>query len=215
MTDWPFHDPPTCLAMTVRQIVCGEEWIYCVTHHEFEGGWQFTGVGPWEAEDVVEVTLEEMLKIDPSLLRLADLPRGWCAWREEPGEGWRRVNQNQHLAESISEHRVNEKREITSSPQTSVLTEKEKSAVEQEELWSVPQYGLRTLLGTVTGFAVLFSILTTLHIDLFKGLWGGAIVVLIVWLMVNFRRMIKLPLQTSQNLDFQEKADYREAESDT
>ena len=41
-------------------------------------------------EDVAVLALFEILKIDPSIREIADLPPGWHAWRPTVGAPWRR-----------------------------------------------------------------------------------------------------------------------------
>jgi hypothetical protein len=37
------------------------------------------------------VLLGEIAQLDPTVLDLADLPTGWHAWREGPGQPWRKA----------------------------------------------------------------------------------------------------------------------------
>ena len=45
-------------------------------------------------EDAAVVALEEMVKHDPGVLEVADLPPGWCAQRDFPGAPWQRMPVN-------------------------------------------------------------------------------------------------------------------------
>ena len=93
MTDWPFEEPEDAAAITVRQVVDEGAWIYIVSRDPEDGCWQFLSAEPPQEEDPVVVPLGEMVELDPSLKQLADLPRGWCAWREDPEAVWQRAPQ--------------------------------------------------------------------------------------------------------------------------
>lgn len=90
-TNWPFSDPPNVAVFTSRRIVDNGDWVYYVTHDEDDGAWQFhphAGITP--ENEVKVVSLETMVKLDPSLIALADLPLGWHAWRQNPDAEWER-----------------------------------------------------------------------------------------------------------------------------
>lgn len=87
---WPFDQPRNCAAITIRSIVFDGAPILHVTHDEDDHGWQFLG---WEDADVSQgavVRLEEIVKLDPSVLEVADLPPGWRAWRKSKSSPWTR-----------------------------------------------------------------------------------------------------------------------------
>jgi len=88
---WPFADPENVIALTLREVADGKSPIVLVTHDADDGCWQFhDGRDNPNPGDGVVVCLEEMYKLDPSIGELADLPLGWRAWREAPGEAWNR-----------------------------------------------------------------------------------------------------------------------------
>jgi hypothetical protein len=182
MSDWPFADSPNCVVFTAKQIIREGARIAFVTHDVEDGCWHFMEINPPKKEDAMMVSLEAIAKIDPSILALADLPLGWCALRVEPDDTWRRAKRHCNVV----------KRTIADS----LETEKVEG---QEELWSVPQYGLLTLLGIVTGVAVLFSFFMTLHIHWFEGLFGAVVFALLAWIVIGVCRMVNLPSQKSQN----------------
>jgi hypothetical protein len=89
--DWPFDDPPNVATITTRPVIDGSSWIALVSHDEDDGGWQFIGPeGPLE-EQVMVVGLGSILKRDPSIAELAELPLGWQAWRDGPDAPWQRI----------------------------------------------------------------------------------------------------------------------------
>jgi hypothetical protein len=65
------------------------EPILAVFHHSDDGAWSFIG-GPWQKSDLVIVCLSHAAEHDPTVVELADLPRGWAARRDGPDEPWER-----------------------------------------------------------------------------------------------------------------------------
>jgi hypothetical protein len=47
--------------------------------------------GPASEEEAAVVGLKTLVELDPSIAILADLPLGWCAWREQPNADWQRM----------------------------------------------------------------------------------------------------------------------------
>jgi hypothetical protein len=86
--EWPFADPRNVATITVRQIVQDGNPILRVSHDDDDGMWQFLEWGTPDEEDAMVVSLEEMTRIDPSILELAELPLGWRAIRRSPSDPW-------------------------------------------------------------------------------------------------------------------------------
>jgi len=63
-----------------------EEPILVVSHAEEDHSWSFVGTSGFRMEDAMLVGLEEVVKIDMTTLKLADLPRH--ATRESPSHPW-------------------------------------------------------------------------------------------------------------------------------
>lgn len=80
------------LTFTTGRIAAGIDPITYVSHNS-DGAWQFhhpvEGKSP-SMRDAALVALKEIVKLDPSIAELADLPEGWCAERDAPGLPWRR-----------------------------------------------------------------------------------------------------------------------------
>jgi len=87
---WPFDQPRNCITFTMRQVMDGKEPILLVTHDADDHGWQFIGKTGANMKDAMLVCLETIVRHDPTVLEVADLPPGWEAWREGPGEKWER-----------------------------------------------------------------------------------------------------------------------------
>jgi hypothetical protein len=86
---WNFPDLPHTAAILSKAVHSGTEPINFVSHDRDDGGWQFLGDTMSDSGGVV-VCLHHPIDEDPSLVELADLPLGWYAEREAPGEPWRR-----------------------------------------------------------------------------------------------------------------------------
>jgi len=77
----------------------GAEKITYVSHdiHDIEdGAWQFLGPSMAGEGKPVLSCFHHPIDQDPSLKELADLPLGWWAEREKPGEPW---NRHEHESE--------------------------------------------------------------------------------------------------------------------
>jgi hypothetical protein len=88
--DWPFDQPRNCAAVTLRSIVFDGAPILHVTHDADDHGWQFLGREDADAARAAVVSLSEIVKVDPSVLAVADVPPGWHAWRHSKGSPWQR-----------------------------------------------------------------------------------------------------------------------------
>jgi hypothetical protein len=87
---WRFEESENVAVITLRQIISDGAPILHVTHDSEDGGWQFLGWGDASEEDAKVVALRTIVRLDPSVQELADLPPGWHAWRETVDQPWRR-----------------------------------------------------------------------------------------------------------------------------
>jgi hypothetical protein len=78
------------VAITLRKIAKGQKPILHVTHDSDDHGWQFLGLEDAREEDASVVCLQEIVRLDSSVLQLADLPPGWHAWRRSIEDPWLR-----------------------------------------------------------------------------------------------------------------------------
>ena len=88
-SNWPFDVPADTAAFTTRYVLDGSRPVIEV-YHDHDGDWQFMCGATNAAEDGRLVGLGEMVSLDPTLVQLADLPAGWCAYRESPEHPWSR-----------------------------------------------------------------------------------------------------------------------------
>jgi hypothetical protein len=88
---WPFDQPRNCAAISVRSVVLGAQPILFVSHDAEDRGWQFLDGGTADLANALVVAMEEIIKGDPSLLEIADLPPGWSASRATATSPWVRT----------------------------------------------------------------------------------------------------------------------------
>lgn len=88
---WPFDQPPNAWVITTRHVVEGN-WIDLAARDHENGGWQVHSHEPTNPDvgDGAVISLAQLLRLDPTLAQLADLPPGWRASRETPGGPWYR-----------------------------------------------------------------------------------------------------------------------------
>jgi len=85
---WEFPVPPHTLVFTPKRIMNGEEPVLYVYRGASDGAWQFHGAGPSASEDAVAICFHHIVDRDPTIKQLADLPLGWCAWRNSVSDPW-------------------------------------------------------------------------------------------------------------------------------
>jgi hypothetical protein len=85
---WKFPEPPHTGVYTTKRVMNGEEPIVYVSHDAEDGAWQFHGTSDSEIESASLVCFHHIADKDSSIKDLADLPRGWCAWREAVSDPW-------------------------------------------------------------------------------------------------------------------------------
>lgn len=88
--NWPFDQPRNCAAISVKSVVFGGIPILLVSHDEEDHGWQFLDGENPDPNRAVVISMEEIVKLDPSLLEIADLPPGFIARRDTPTSPWKR-----------------------------------------------------------------------------------------------------------------------------
>ena len=76
--------------ISIRSIVKSGAPILQVTHDEDDHGWQFLGNETPTTAEAMVACLEDMVKRDPSIRPLSDLPLGWHAWRKTAQDPWTR-----------------------------------------------------------------------------------------------------------------------------
>jgi hypothetical protein len=88
--EWPFDDPENVTAITTVHVLERRLPILLVTHDDDDGMWQVLCGTTNDPSDGRIVCLGCMYQLDPTIRDLADLPRGWRAWRDNISSPWQR-----------------------------------------------------------------------------------------------------------------------------
>ncbi|MFH1434174.1 MAG: hypothetical protein ABIJ56_00520 [Pseudomonadota bacterium] len=88
MDYWPFADPKNVAVFTVGSVWEKGRPILYVYHDEDDGARQFHADREPDIEEASILALDEIVKLDPSIAELTDLPLGWCACRESQESPW-------------------------------------------------------------------------------------------------------------------------------
>ena len=91
-TNWPFADLPDVAVFTVGAVLSGAAILH-IQHDEEDGAWQFLDGSDVSYTEARVVSLAEIVRRDPSVTDLADLPLGWQATRASPHQTWVRKPQ--------------------------------------------------------------------------------------------------------------------------
>lgn len=87
--EWPFADPVNVVAIsTVR--VFREGFPILLVSHDADGDWQVLCNTTAEPSDGMVVCLGCAYQRDKTIGELANLPRGWMAWRDSVMDCWHR-----------------------------------------------------------------------------------------------------------------------------
>ncbi|WP_129054891.1 DUF2185 domain-containing protein [Flavobacterium sp. YO64] len=86
-----FKDAPNTTVFTTTFVLKEKKTITYVTHDAEDGAWQFFSNDKFESFEKVAqiVSLEQIIKIDKTLLELADLPLGYIATRKSLKDKWK------------------------------------------------------------------------------------------------------------------------------
>lgn len=84
-----FDEEPLLGVITTARVLDGTP-ILMVSHDEDDGGWQFLCGTTNEPQEGRIVALKEIVRMDPTVQEVADLPLGWIAFRKAVGEKWTR-----------------------------------------------------------------------------------------------------------------------------
>jgi len=88
--NWRFPDSPQTGVFLSKTVHEKEEPITYVSHDAEDGAWQFLGPKMSDGGKPVISCFHHPVDDDHSLEQLADLPLGWYATRDKPGEPWQR-----------------------------------------------------------------------------------------------------------------------------
>jgi len=86
--DW--FDPLNIAVTTTSEVLEGTLPVLVVIRDPGPGGWQFLDGESTEGREPVAISKMDLLKLDPTLAEVTDLPIGWSAERDRVGGTWRR-----------------------------------------------------------------------------------------------------------------------------
>ena len=90
MTAKKFKEPGNTAVFTTSFVITDKKDITRVTHDKEDGAWQFLSNDQFDNfKDVAKiVSLEQIIKIDSSVLELADMKEGFVAHRNSKNDKW-------------------------------------------------------------------------------------------------------------------------------
>lgn len=90
LSRWKFPDPPHTGVYLSQTVFEKEEPVTYVSHDLDDGSWQFLGNKMSDGGGPVLSCFHHPVDYDSTLQELYDLPRGWYAIRDKPGDAWQR-----------------------------------------------------------------------------------------------------------------------------
>jgi hypothetical protein len=87
MSDWPFDQGPNVAAITSDAVLKGAP-VLSVVHYSDDHSWGFTVGLNTQTEDGRVVAMKTIMRLDPTVAEVADLPPGWKAQRTSVGSPW-------------------------------------------------------------------------------------------------------------------------------
>ena len=86
-SEWPFADPMNTTAFSTSRVF-GDNFPILLVTHDVEGDWQILCGTTNDPADALVVCLGCAYERDRTIGALADLPRGWMAWRDTADAPW-------------------------------------------------------------------------------------------------------------------------------
>lgn len=85
-----FDESLNLAVFTSKFVILENKQIIYISHEIEDGCWQFLSNDEFEnfEEVAMIVSLEEIIKLDETVLEVADLPLGYYATREKIGDKW-------------------------------------------------------------------------------------------------------------------------------
>lgn len=88
VSPWPFSDARNTAVFTTIYVMKNKEPITLVLHDSEDGAWQFFSNKKTSEKDAMVVSLDEIIALDPSIAKLADMPLGYGAFRTKKEDPW-------------------------------------------------------------------------------------------------------------------------------
>ncbi|MBB1288366.1 hypothetical protein H5085_09240 [Pseudoalteromonas sp. SR43-6] len=83
--EWPFKESSSSQVYTTKLVVHEQYPIVFIVHDE-DGDWQF--LCGTTTEDIVVACFGCFYEHHKLIEQFSDLPRGWCAWRDNVNSPW-------------------------------------------------------------------------------------------------------------------------------
>lgn len=83
-----FLDNLNTAVFTTKFVLEKNSPVLYVFHYKNDGAWSFLGNEDCLESDYRIISLEEMIEIDNTILKLADMPFGYCAKRTDKNSSW-------------------------------------------------------------------------------------------------------------------------------
>jgi hypothetical protein len=83
-----WSDPLDPVAITSDSVVSNTKPVLLVIHAEGHGGWQFMDGGDVTGMKPHVIPKDDLLRLDPTLKEVTDLPVGWEARRSSASSPW-------------------------------------------------------------------------------------------------------------------------------
>lgn len=87
---WPFDQAPNVAAISDAAVVVDKAPILLVVHYSEDHSWAFLSGATFDVANGKVIGMGTALRLDPSLVEVADLPPGWTATRDRVGDPWQR-----------------------------------------------------------------------------------------------------------------------------
>jgi hypothetical protein len=84
-----FQESKSAITISQRLVVEKKKPILYV-YHDTSDQWQFLASEDNQIDEVIFISLEDIISIDNSIKQISDLPKGWRAWRETKDQSWKR-----------------------------------------------------------------------------------------------------------------------------
>lgn len=84
---WLFSDPPSTMVATQRLVIEKKNPVLFIFHDK-DGDWQFLANEKARVDQVVELSLSDIVALDSSIIQVGQLKRGWKACRTDSKSPW-------------------------------------------------------------------------------------------------------------------------------
>ena len=95
--NWAFNEEPSASVVTQKKIAEGILPILYVFRDSVDGQWIFLADEQSGGDEVIVLTLHDIVKMDASIRNISNLPTGWKAWREAKNKPWHRSKLTREL----------------------------------------------------------------------------------------------------------------------